>query len=197
MLMRTRIAVTSVIVGLLLLATALVRYVTARDMQRQEPAAPQQEFPADVGLLACGAALVAGGVAALTPWSRPEMTTLAGMILLGAAGVMYLHARDVRRQEQAVLDRWWAEETRRATRLFPPALPRGRPSPTRLSGLPVSFACWRAVLCWAVVAWQRSCSGRVDPETRRSVGTIEGSASLGTPGSHSGLSHLGQVRLPY
>jgi uncharacterized membrane protein YfcA len=135
MLMRTRIAITSVIVGLVLLAVSMLRYVTVRDVQRQEPIATQQDIPAVLGLLAGGAALVAVGVAALTRWSRSVMTALVGTILLGAAGVMYLHAIDARRQHQAILDREWEEGARRATQRF--ALPRARPGPVRLSGLPV------------------------------------------------------------
>jgi hypothetical protein len=134
--MRTRIAIISLLSGLVLLATALVRYVTARDVQRQEPTAPQQDIPVVIGLLAAGAALSAGGAAALARWSRPALMVLAGMILLGAAGVTYLHAGDVRRREQAVLDRGWEEEARRATRGFPPALTGRRPDPAPLRGLP-------------------------------------------------------------
>lgn len=137
--MRTRIAIISVMVGLVLLGTALVRYVTARDVRRQEPAAPLSDIPAVVDLLAGGAALVAAGAAALARWSRPALMMLAAMILLGAAGGTYLHAVDVRRQEQAVLDRRWAEEARQATRRFPPALPGGRPEPAPLRGLPVAL----------------------------------------------------------
>lgn len=135
--MRTRIAITSVIVGLVLLALAMVRYVAARDIQRQEATAPQQDVLAVVGLLASGAALLTGGVAELARWSRPAMAMLAGIILLGAAGLMYVHAGDIQRQEQAVLDRGWEEEARRATRRFPPALPGARPSPARMRGLPL------------------------------------------------------------
>lgn len=135
--MRTRIAITSVIVGLVLLGIGMIRYVAARDVQRQEATAPQQDTLAVVGLLACGTAMVTGGVAALARWSRPAMATLAGIIVLGAAGALYLHASDVKRQEQAVLDRGWEEEARRAAQRFPPALPGARPSPAHLRGLPL------------------------------------------------------------
>jgi uncharacterized membrane protein len=103
--MKTRISITSIIVGLLLLSVALVRYVTARDVQRMESIASQQDALAIIGLLVGGVALITGGVAALSRWSRPAMTTLAGLILLGAAGVLYLHACDVQKQEQAVRTR--------------------------------------------------------------------------------------------
>jgi hypothetical protein len=135
--MQTRIATLSMLVGLVLLATALVRYVTARDVQRQEPTAPLRDLPVVVGLLAAGAALGAGGAAALARWSHPALLVLAGVSLLGTAGVLYLFALDARRREQAVLDRGWAEEASRATRRFPPALPGGRPAPAPVRGLPV------------------------------------------------------------
>jgi hypothetical protein len=138
--MRTRIAILWMLVGLALLAAALIRDITDRDMQRQEPTAPLQDIPAVVGLLACGAVLVAGGVAALARWSRPALMILAGAILLGAACVSSLLAGDARRREQAVLDRRWAEEARRATRRFPPALPGGRPAPAPTRGLPAILA---------------------------------------------------------
>jgi hypothetical protein len=134
--MRTRIAVISVLFGLALLVSTLVRYITARDVQRQELAASQQGNPAMFGLLVGGIALVVGGAAALARWSRPAMTTLAGMILISAAGITYLHASDVERQEQAVVDQRW-EEIQRATKRFPPALPGGRPASARLRGMPV------------------------------------------------------------
>jgi hypothetical protein len=54
-----------VLFGLVLLGTALVRHVTARDVQRQVPTDSPGDIPAVVGLLAAGSALVAGGVAAL------------------------------------------------------------------------------------------------------------------------------------
>jgi hypothetical protein len=156
--MRTRIAIISVLVGLVLLGTALVRYVTARDVQRQEPTAPLSDIPAVVGLLAGGAALVGGGAAALARWSHPALMMLAAMVLLGAAGVTYLYAVDVRRQEQAVLDRRWAEEARQATRRFPPALPGGRPGPAPLRGLPIvlGLLAGGVVLCCGGLAMLRS-----------------------------------------
>lgn len=127
----------SLLFGLVLLGTALVRYVTARDMQRQEPTAPPADVAVVVGLLVAGASLAAGGAAELTRWSRPVVVMLAATILLGAAGVTYLHASDVRRHEQAVLDRRWEEEAGRAARRFPPALPGGRPGHVALRGLTV------------------------------------------------------------
>jgi hypothetical protein len=164
--MRTRIAILSVLVGLVLLAGALVRYVTARDVQRQEPTAPLQDVPVVVGLLAAGAALVAGGAAALARWSRPALIVLAGVTLLGTAGVRYLFACDARRQEQAVLDRGWAEETSRATRRSPQALPGGRPAPAPLRGVPVtlSLLAGGGVLCIGGLA-----SGVLPPRTSRGL----------------------------
>jgi hypothetical protein len=94
---RTRIAVCSVLVGLVLLATALVRYVTARDVQRQDPTASLQDLPTVVGLVAGRAALVGGEAAALARWSRPALMTVAGAVLLGASGVQCLFACDARR----------------------------------------------------------------------------------------------------
>jgi hypothetical protein len=135
--MRSRIAIISMLVGLVLLARALVRYVTARDEERQQPTAPLQGIPVIVSLLAAGAALGAGGAAALTRWSRPALTTVGGMILLGTADFLYLFGLDARRQEQAVLDQRWAEMARRATMRFPQAMPGGRPAPTPLRGLPM------------------------------------------------------------
>lgn len=138
--MRTRIAVLSVLVGLALFSTAVVRHVTARDVQRQEPAAPLGDIPATVGLLVAGAGLVTGGAVALARWSRPVVLLSAGAILIGLAGVRFLLADDARRQEQATLDRGWAEESSRAARRFPPVLPGGRPDPAPLRGLPVVIA---------------------------------------------------------
>jgi hypothetical protein len=164
--MRTRIAILSVLVGLVLLATALVRYVTARDVQRQEPTAPLQGIPVVMGLLAAGVALGAGGAAALARWSRPALMVLAGVTLFGTAGVLYLFALDARRQEQAVLDRGWAEEASRATRRFSPALPGGRPAPAPLRGVPVilGLLAGGGVLCIGGLAL-----GMLPPRTSRGL----------------------------
>src|SRR5207302_11043993 len=82
-LMRTRIAILSVLVGLMLLTTALVRYVTARDMQRQEPTAPLRGIPVIVRLLAAGAVSGAGARAAMPRWPRPALMPVAGVLLVG------------------------------------------------------------------------------------------------------------------
>jgi hypothetical protein len=157
--MRTRIAVMSILVGLVLFATALVHYVTARDVQRQEPTAPLRGIPIVVGLLAVGAALGAGGAAVLARWSRPALMMLGGVILLGTAGLLYLYACDARRHEQAVLDQRRAEVARQATGRFPPALPGGRPAPVPLRGLPVVFG---LVACGIVL-----CVGGLSAVVRR------------------------------
>jgi hypothetical protein len=130
-------AVISLLFGMVLLFMSLVRYVIVRDMQRLEPTLPLRDVQAVVGLLAAGAALAAGGAAALARWSRPALMLLAGVILLGAAGVLYLFACDARWQEQVILDRRWEEAASRASRRFPPALPGGRPTPAALRGVPL------------------------------------------------------------
>jgi hypothetical protein len=64
-------------------------------------------------------------------------SVVVGLALLATALVRYVIAREVQRQQQAVLDRAWREDVDRATRRFPPALPRARPDPPPLRGLPL------------------------------------------------------------
>ena len=113
--MRIRIASLSVLAGLVLLSTELIRYITACDLQRQEPTTPLRGLPVITGLLAAGAASGAGGVAVMTRLSRPVLMVLIGMVLLGSTGVLYLHACDGRRQEQAGLDERWTNVAHRAS----------------------------------------------------------------------------------
>jgi hypothetical protein len=116
--MKSRVA--WIIAGLAMMSIAFLHSLAAN-----EAGEPQQS----ILLGSLGMALIAGGVL----WSRPAM--LVALIMILVSGAVYLHARDVQRQEQAVLDREWEEVARQA--IARKALPGARPSPASLKGMPV------------------------------------------------------------
>ena len=72
--------------------------------------------------------------------TRVALTSIIiALILLTAALVRYGAARVEQQQEQATLQRQWDEDARRATQRFPPALPRARPDPVELKGMPTTY----------------------------------------------------------
>lgn len=71
-------------------------------------------------------------------WTRIAVTSMIiGLMFLVVALIRYGVARGAQQKEQAVLERDWNEDVRRATQRFPPALPRARPDPAELRGMPV------------------------------------------------------------
>jgi hypothetical protein len=167
------VAILSLLIGFLLLATSVMRFVTARELHPADLPTSSHLDPLTISVTALGILFVVGGLAIFLRSSRELLVVVFGALFLVAAWVHSIFATESQRRAQILVDREWNEIILKSRHYDPRALPPAKPESAPLPGTAVCVGL-SVTGCGLVLAglatWIRRNKTKISPGTSADAG---------------------------